>query len=154
VSRVWCFRFCARMNYESNNSKCRFTKLLIDNPKLDGHGGLVMQTTSRRTISTIVLLLSTYTRSAEYVPLIKVHVYGPDYIIFVSMNGQMDGRLDVMKTNAERTKQITYIWKSKKHCTLFLPEKLNRCGEKDRCITCDRGAAGRDDVQDNSFRKW
>lgn len=99
------FGFVRQMNYESNNSKCRFTKLLIDYPELNGHRGSEMQTTSRRTISTMVLLQSTYTRSAEYVPLIKVHVYGPDYIIFLSMNRQMDGRLDVTKqTRKEQNK--------------------------------------------------
>lgn len=83
----------------------RFTKLLIDYPELNGHRGSEMQTTSRRTTSTMVLLQSTYSRSAEYVPLIKVHVYGPDYIIFLSINGQMDGRLDVTKqTRKEQNK--------------------------------------------------
>lgn len=79
------------------------------------------------------------------------------WLYYVFIDERTDGRTAGRgETNAERVlKRITYInWKDKKHCIVFLPGKLNRCGEKYRCITCDRGAAGRDDVQDNSFRKW
>jgi len=115
------------MNYESNNSKSRFTKLLIYYPKLDNNGGLKMQSTSRRTISKIIWLQNTYTRSAEYVPPIKVHVYGSSYTIFSSMNGQMDGRDE---TNAKRIKQITYIWKTKKTRYSFPPRKIKSMRRK------------------------